>query len=297
MDTSLITSICRLAQQHGLDVDPSTLSVNELGLDFRVAIGRTVTGDAWVLRIPRRPDVAVRAAVEGRFLALLTPHLQVAVPDWKIQTEQLIAYPLLPGEPGLSIDHAGQPQWHFDRESPQYAQSLGDFLAQLHGIDPALVTDSGIEVFTPETVRERKRQDIAQVVAELQVCPDLQDRWRAWLADDRYWPEHTTVTHGEIYPAHQLMSGERILSILDWTTACIGDPTRDFVFHHVAVSPHTFDATVARYVAGGGSVGPLLAEHCAELFSTACVDYGLFALQTQDPQHLAAAAAQLNPEH
>lgn len=294
MENSAIREICELAEIHGLTLDPSSITINELGLDFQVAIGTTNSGDSWVLRIPRRPDVTERAAVEGRLLHCLAPHLDVAIPDWKIHSEQLIAYPLLPGEPGLTLDEAGQPQWHFDLESRHYAHCLADVLAQLHAVDPRVVADSGIEVFNPDSVRQRKREDIATVVNEFEVSPDLQDRWNAWLADDRYWPQHTTVTHGEIYPAHQLMTGERIDSILDWTTAAIGDPARDFVFHQASVSPQAFDATVARYVAQGGVASPLLAEHCAELFSTAAVDYGLFALQTGADEHLKAAAAQLN---
>ncbi|WP_300269197.1 phosphotransferase, partial [Microbacterium sp.] len=107
--------------------------------------------------------------------------------------------------------------------------------------------------------------------------------------------ERTTFTHGELYPAHQLMVDTEIVAVLDWTTAMVTDPARDFAFHHSSVSPKAFDATVQRYVDRGGRVSPLLAEHCAELMSTAAVDYGLYALQTGDPEHLRAAAAQLNP--
>lgn len=294
-ESSDTESIRELAATHGLDIDSETITINELGLDFRVAIAEASDGDSWVLRIPRRADVTARASVEGRFLASIAPHLSVAVPDWRIHTRELIAYPLLPGEPGLTLDDQGQPHWHFDVEAPTYADSLGDFLAELHAVEPHVVESSGIEIYTPADVRERKRADIAQVVAEFEVARALQERWRAWLDDDRYWPEETVVTHGEIYPAHQLMVGTEIVGVLDWTTAMIGDAARDFVFHQASVSPQAFDATVRRYVERGGKARPLLAEHCAELFSTSAVDYGLYALQTGDPEHTQAAAAQLNP--
>lgn len=287
--------IRELAAAHGLDVDSETIFINELGLDFRVAIVASSEGDSWVLRIPRRADVTDRASVEGHFLASIAPHLSVAVPDWRIHTRELIAYPLLPGEPGLTLDDQGQPHWHFDVEAAAYADSLGDFLAELHAVQPHVVESSGIEIYTPEEVRERKRADIARVGAEFEVASDLQDRWRAWLDDDRYWPEWTTVTHGEIYPAHQLMVDTEIVGVLDWTTAMVGDPARDFVFHQASVSPQAFDAAVRRYVERGGRAWPLLAEHCAELFSTSAVDYGLYALQTGDSEHMQTAAAQLNP--
>lgn len=285
--------ISDLAAAHGLEIDPSTIVVSELGLDFRVAIAEAADGRSWVMRIPRRSDAADRARVEGRLLAAIGPELSFSVPDWKIHTDDLIAYPLLPGSPGLSIDDAGQPRWHFDLESADYARSLGDVLAELHAVDEEIVADSGIPIESPAEVRARKREEIAAVAAEFEVSQELLDRWRAWLADDRYWPTWTTVTHGEIYPAHQVMEGPTILGLLDWTTAAVGDPARDFAFHQASVSPEAFDLTVDRYVENGRKVWPKLAEHCAHLFSTAAVDLGLFALETDDEEHLAAAREQL----
>ncbi|GAA1529173.1 macrolide 2'-phosphotransferase [Brevibacterium picturae] len=293
-DSSAITTIRELAQTHGLDIVPETIKINELGLDFQVAIAEAVDGQSWVLRIPRRPDVTDRAAVEGRFLAAIAPLLSVAVPDWRIHTAELIAYPLLPGAPGLTIDEQGQPQWHFDVEAEEYAQSLGDFLAELHTVDPAVVRASGITEHSPAEVRQSKRDDIARVVAEFDVAQSLQDRWAAWLDDDSYWPTFTVVTHGEVYPAHQLMDGARNLSILDWTTAAIGDPARDFMIHHASVSAEAFNATIKHYVDNGGRVWPRFAEHCGELFSTSPVELGLYALQTGNSDHLEAAITQLD---
>ena len=124
-------SITELAAANGLSILPETIKINELGLDFRVAIAEAKDRQRWVLRIPRRPDVMPRATVEGRLLKRVAPHLDVAVPDWRIQSADLIAYPLLPGEPGLTIADDGTPTWHFNEESPTFANSLGEFLARL----------------------------------------------------------------------------------------------------------------------------------------------------------------------
>ena len=289
------STIRDLARAHDLDITADSIVINELGLDFQVAIAEAVDGGSWVLRIPRRPDASARAAVEGRFLTAIAPHLSFAVPDWKIHSEDLIAYPLLPGTPGLTIDDDGAPQWHFDVESPEYTASLGSVLAELHTVDPAVVRDSGIPEFSHAELRQRKRDDIDRVAAEFEVAPALLRRWTAWLDDDSYWPTFTTVTHGEVYPAHQLMDGAVNRSILDWTTASIGDPARDFMFHHASVSASAFEATMARYEEAGGRVWPRFAEHCGELYSTSPVELGLFALQTEAPEYMAAARAQLNP--
>ncbi|WP_309135975.1 macrolide 2'-phosphotransferase [Brevibacterium oceani] len=241
-----------------------------------------------------RPDVAARAAVEGRFLRNIAPQLSIAVPDWQIHTEELIAYPLLPGTPGLTLGDDGQPRWHVDVESPEYAESLGGVLAELHTVDPDAVRGSGIPILSPAEVRQRKRDDVARVDAEFDVAPSLRRRWREWLDDDSFWPTFTAVTHGEVYPAHQLMDGPINVGILDWTTAAVSDPARDFVFHRASVSAAAFEMTIARYVEAGGRVWPRFAEHCDELYSATPVELGLLALQTGEPEHLQAARTQLN---
>lgn len=85
--------ILQVAAAHGLDLDPDSVEVNEMGLDFRVALATTVSSSTassssatattsstvaeadqrWVLRIPRRPDALERAEVEGRLLATVHP--------------------------------------------------------------------------------------------------------------------------------------------------------------------------------------------------------------------------------
>lgn len=289
------SSITRLAAEHGLDVVPETITVNELGLDFRVALADAVDGQRWVLRIPRRAEVMTRADIEGRILQCIAPQLSVAVPDWRIHTDALIAYPILPGEPGLTLQPDGTPVWHFDEHSPVFSDSLGTMLAQLHSLAPETVEETGITALTPSEHRESIRENIARVNAEFTIAPSLHDRWLSWLADDSYWPEHSVLTHGEIYPAHLLLDGEEILSVLDWTTASIGDPAQDFAFHRASVSDAAFETSVSRYVAAGGHVGPRFADHCTELFSLSPVTYALFAMITDDPEHRDAAASQLNP--
>lgn len=291
----LTARIVQLAADHHLALDETSLRINEMGLDFRVAIARTLDGDDWVLRIPRRPDVMDRAAVEGELLRLVTPHLSVAVPQWRIHSADLIAYPLLPGEPGLELNPQGEPQWRVDVSAPAYAHSLGELAAELHAIDPAAAEATGVSVRSPAEVREAWRADIQRVSEHFEVAANLTARWEAWLGEDDYWPDFSVLTHGEIYPGHTLISEGRITGVLDWTTASVGDPAKDFMFHQATASPEAFDLTVARYVERGGRVWPALAAHCAEMFSASPVAYGLYALDTDDDAHHAAAAAQLNP--
>ncbi|MGP9538818.1 macrolide 2'-phosphotransferase [Brachybacterium sp. AOP43-C2-M15] len=290
-----LDALLSLASAHGLDLDGSTLRTEEIGLDFRVAIARAHDGRDWVLRIPRRPDVLDRAEVEGRLLAAIAPQLEVAVPDWRISTSALIAYPLLPGEPALSVAADGEVTWHLDITSRTYAESLGSVVAQLHAIDQDEAAATGIEVRTPTEVREAWSRDLERVAGAFEIAASLRERWEAWIAEDSYWPQHSVLTHGEIYPGHTLVEGERISGILDWTTAAIGDPAKDLMFHQVSAPPEVFELATAAYTAGGGRLWPRCAEHCAEMFSAGPIGYGLFALETGAAEHREAAAAVLNP--
>jgi aminoglycoside phosphotransferase (APT) family kinase protein len=134
-----------------------------------------------------------------------------------------------------------------------------------------------------------------RVRAELEVAPRLQERWEAWLGDAAMWPEATAFTHGELYAAHVLMdTPARIVGVIDWSTAKVGDPAVDFTYQHM-MGPAAFEATVAAYLGAGGREHPNLAARCAGLAAAAPLVYGLFALRSGDPQHLVAAAAQLCP--
>jgi aminoglycoside phosphotransferase (APT) family kinase protein len=120
-------------------------------------------------------------------------------------------------------------------------------------------------------------------------------RWEAWLGNDALWPDATAFTHGELYAAHVLIEPPaRIVGVLDWTTAKVGDPAIDFTYQHM-MGPAAFDATVAAYLEAGGREHPHLAARCAELAAAAPLAYGVFALRSGDPQHRTSAAAQLCP--
>jgi hypothetical protein len=61
-------------------------------------------GKKWVFRIPRRADVFVRAQNEKKILEFVRTRISVNVPDWKIVQPDLIAYPMLTDNPGLTFD-------------------------------------------------------------------------------------------------------------------------------------------------------------------------------------------------
>ncbi len=292
-------AIRELASRHDLALDEDGITFNESGLDYRVAFGHEESdvSKQWVLRIPRREDVSAKLDEERRILDFVRPRLSVAVPEWRISTQELIAYPLLPGFPGLTLDDAGEPLWNFDTASETYADSLARLIAELHTLDTDQAQAAGVPHEDPEQVRARWRSDLERVRAEFEVSDDLIGGWQAWLDDDGLWPQTTVFTHGELYPAHLLLDEhEEIVSVLDWTTARVSDPVVDFAFHCMISTADIFERTVARYTELTGREEPRLAERCASLLAAGPLSHGLYALATGLEEHRVAAADMLNPD-
>ncbi|MFC3996031.1 macrolide 2'-phosphotransferase [Nocardiopsis sediminis] len=297
---STIDDVTALAAAHGLDLVPGSADLNEAGLDYRVVMADDIAGRRWVLRVPRRPDVSAGMAAEARIHDLVSPVLAadgVAVPDWQVCEPDLIAYPALPGAPGLTLTDDGKPEWHMDPASPGYAERLGRLLARLHAINRQQAEAAGVDVRTPDEVRTSWAEDIARVHDEFTVAPALSEAWQAWLEDDPCWPRQTVMTHGEIYPAHVLFDESgAITGVLDWTTARVDDPARDLAAQYGAAGEEMLHAAIDAYAAAGGHVHPGLAAQARHLWDASPIGYALYALTTRREADLAAAAATLNPE-
>lgn len=297
---STIDDAIALAAAHGRHLSARGATVNEAGLDYRVVMASDATGRKWVLRVPRRADVSEGMAAETRVLDLVAPVLAedgVAVPDWQVRSPELIAYPALPGAPGLTLTDTGEPEWHMDPASPDYAERLGRLLARLHSITPEQAEAAGVEVRTPARVRQAWRDDVARVSEAFTVSPVLAEAWRAWLEDDTCWPERTVMTHGEIYPAHVLFDEEgTITGVLDWTTARVDDPARDLSAQYGAAGEEMLRATLTAYEQAGGHVHSGLAAQAKHLWDASPIGYALYALITGAETDLVTAASMLNPE-
>ncbi|WP_102158174.1 macrolide 2'-phosphotransferase [Zhihengliuella halotolerans] len=294
-DSPLTDALVQLAARHGLTVRPDGMRVIEAGLDYQVALATDDDGDGWVLRVPRRADVAAKIQDERRILDFAAPHLSVAIPDWRIATGELIAYPLLPGEPGLTLDDDGAPVMHFDSDAPAYLRSFGRLLAELHTADVEEARGADLVVETSEIVRSAWRDRFDAAVAEFDVPTDARERWDRWIDDDSMWPEDMRFSHGELYPAHLLLGADAgILAVLDWTTAKVTDPVADFALQQSLSTPEEFGILLDAYREAGGAVPERLAERGTALLSASALAYVEFALLTGEQEHREAAQAFLD---
>ena len=292
-----INEIQLLAGKHGLYLEDN-MEFNEMGIDFRVGFATDDKGNPWLLRIPRRKDLAEQIETEKRILQLVKKHLSVQVPDWQIVSGDLVAYPLLKDKPVLTYDaQTYEVTWNMDRESPAYTPSLAKVLVELHSIPKKQVEENGLKVLEPSELRGEIADRLQLVKSELGLSKKLEIRYRKWLDEDALWPDFTGFVHGDLYAGHILASDKGIISgIIDWSTAHTGDISQDFAGHVNVFGEESLQKLIADYEKEGGKVWERLYDQVMERAAASPLAYGAFAVETQDPSHIAAAKAQLGAE-
>ncbi|MGQ5490742.1 macrolide 2'-phosphotransferase [Thauera sp. ZXT1-4] len=290
----LVADTLALAARHGLHLVGAVI-FNETGLDFRVGFATDTAGRRWVLRIPRRDDVQPKIEREAQILDFVRRRLPVEVPDWRVRSPDLVAYPMLTDPMALVFDadtHAVT--WNIDQEAETYVTSLVEVLVALHASPVAEAVALDIPAYSPEEVRLKVHQDMERVKQEIGIARDLEARYRCWLDNDKLWPDFSVLTHGDLYVGHVTATADaRVSGVIDWTEAAISDPSIDFAGHLAAFSPESLERLVAAYELAGGRTWPAMVEHIRERHAASPIKYGIFAISTGNEQHLAAAKFQL----
>jgi aminoglycoside phosphotransferase (APT) family kinase protein len=278
----------------GLLLAEASPELDGSGLDFLVLHGRDAAGTRWIVRTPRRPDVTAAARVEARALALVAGKLPVAVPDWRVHTDEVIAYPRLPGRPAISLE-GGAPTWNLDPAAPSAAfiDSLAGALVALQAISPAQAAAAGLPRKPLDDERRAYREMIETTREALAPRPATVARWHAWL-DGASWPSRLALVHGDLHPGHLLLDEAGAVSgVLDWTEAHLGDPATDLAMCFGCYGAATFARLLERFEARGGVSWPALAAHAAERWAFFPVLGAAWALRTGSAFALEHARAQL----
>ncbi|CAM2774728.1 macrolide 2'-phosphotransferase [Paenibacillus taichungensis] len=286
-----------LAAQNGLHIAEESMKINESGMDFRVAFATDEQGQQWILRQPRREDVWERAENERKVLEVVKSRLPVEVPEWRICTPELIAYPLLDGEPIAVVDPAGGGYaWRFSQDSlsDDFFDSLATSLVALHNIDPDEAIKGGVRSKTPTEAREAFAANIEEIKQSFEVPEQLSKRWEAWLTTDSYWPEHSTFNHGDLHPPHIIVDdAQRVTGLIDWTEAEIADPGKDFVIYYALFEEEGLRNLLNRYEKAGGRTWPRMLEHIREQWAAYPAIVAQFALITGEESNMEMARGML----
>jgi aminoglycoside phosphotransferase (APT) family kinase protein len=181
-----------------------------------------VVDGTWVVRIPRRPQVAAEVRAEIALLQELGPTLPVAVPRVEAvgpPGEGWFAYRLIEGNP----IQPGAP-----------AGDVAAFLSALHRFP----VDRAVEFGLPrpdwqESVGNRLDGFSSRVAPLLE--PDeralVARRFAEFREDPANFSFRPAVIHADLGPAHLLCSPDgRLVGVIDWTDARVGDPALDFAW-------------------------------------------------------------------
>jgi aminoglycoside phosphotransferase (APT) family kinase protein len=180
----------------------SVVAIDE-GYDFHVL----VLDGRWVVRTPRRPAVAEALAVEAALLPSLADALPVEVPRFE-HVSSFVVYRLIEGEP--LRDEDARP-----------------FLEALHAFD---VGD--LPVPAPDWTETYVEQADAfrRVVLPL-LDVDEQPAAEALFAEAETLTGFAPVlTHSDLGPEHMRCRDGRLVGVIDWGDARVGDPAIDYAW-------------------------------------------------------------------
>jgi aminoglycoside phosphotransferase (APT) family kinase protein len=207
--------------------------VNDAGLDLadpRIAFlgdgcdhDNYIVNDRFVLRVPKSDAVGQRLETEVALLSMLSDApISVPRPIGPLRSsahrQPYCMYAYLPGIEGdlaerIDVKHA--------------EQAFGQMLAYLHRIPVEQAEALGLpvednEIEESRMLAERRAAAIPDVVARLR--RDALDAVRLRPSQKR------VVIHNDLWGEHILIEPQsgRVVGVIDWADACIGDPARDY---------------------------------------------------------------------
>jgi aminoglycoside phosphotransferase (APT) family kinase protein len=194
-------------------------------------------GDDMAARLPRHPGAAGDAAREHEWLPRIGPQLPLATP-----------VPLAIGAPG----HGYPWEWSVARWLPgevatsdrvadprQAAIDLARFVTALQRLDPAGAPPAG-------RGRPLARRDdpVREAIAALEGALDTGAVTEVWeeALEAPVWEGPPVWSHGDLYDGNLLAQDGRLIGVIDWAGAGVGDPACDLI---VAWSLFAVDAREA----------------------------------------------------
>jgi aminoglycoside phosphotransferase (APT) family kinase protein len=190
----------------------------------------------WVERSPRRAAVEPQARREAALMPWLAPllPLPVAVPRIVRADPLVLRHDYLPGGACPGTD-------------PAHGRAIGDFLRALHAVDPDEATahgardaDSGYA--DAQAMRDLMHRDVLPLVPD-----DLRADATSLLERASVRAGGACVVHGDLGPAHILVSGERVTGVIDWGDSGVGDPAIDLAWTVHGAAPAFAEQVVSAY--------------------------------------------------
>jgi aminoglycoside phosphotransferase (APT) family kinase protein len=182
-----------------------SLVVVDDGFDFKVVL----VDDRWVVRIPRREQVLSALEQEIVLLPELEAALPVAVPHFEQISHDppFVVYPLIRGRPLID-------------ENPD---GVRGFLAALHSMQTNVLPPTDwIATYTEQCAKFEEL-----VLPRLD--PDERTHAKALFAEvETLTGFEACVIHSDLGAEHLLVREGKLVGVIDWGDARLGDPALDY---------------------------------------------------------------------
>ena len=179
--------------------------------------------DGYIFRFPRRPEVVAWVEREIAFLPELAPTLPVEVPRFEYVGRDGVAYvgyrklDGAPATPGLD---------------EQSGVDLGRTLVALHAFPIERAGALGVPFFDPAAWREHFERFCTDLRTRVGPLLEPGERLRAesLFAQVAGFDFVPVLVHGDLGPEHVLCRDGRVVGMIDWSDARIGDPALDLAW-------------------------------------------------------------------
>jgi aminoglycoside phosphotransferase (APT) family kinase protein len=194
----------------------------------------------WIVRFPRRPEVEQWIEREIALLPELAQRLPVEVPRFELIAHNgvvCVGYRKLAGSPARSdVDE-------------RTGGDLGRFLSALHGFPVDHACALGIPYFDRTAWREHFTclcADFRQRVLRL-LRPSERERAETVFARVETLDFVPVLLHADLGPEHVLCRDGRVVGVIDWSDARVGDPALDLAWCLNGTPPKFAEAVARTY--------------------------------------------------
>ena len=208
------------------DLEIRSLKLHREGLVNDVLI----VNNQWVFRFAKTDWGKEQMSIEGELMRYLEPRLPIKIPMPEILLEDVIVYTFLKGEEFRREiwKEAGE------REQQAYADQLGRFLRELHGIDTDALdwdippTLAPVTQETWEEIYDRVVDKVYPFLLPYQVYW-VDTLFRTALDTPDFFEFTPALIHGDLALYHILYDREekKINGVIDFGVAGLGDPATD----------------------------------------------------------------------
>lgn len=248
-------------------------------------------GNQWVVKAPRATMLG--AAMEGE-VALLenlrgagaTPPLPFAVPQPRgfaplPEGGRAMVYELIPGQP-LNVARLGA-----------IAPEVAGAIAAVHALPTRIVEDSGLPTYSAAEYRAKRLAELDDAAGTGRVPAGLLNRWEAACEDVRLWQFRPTVVHGDLGPEAFLILSAKVVGVIDWASAHVGDPAVDLAPLLAGAPESAMDVLLDAYQEARGVEDPHLLARSVLASELALLRWLMHGVRTDNDDVVQDAVAML----